>query len=143
MAFKFSKENKCIKCELVPYTKKNREKLELQLIKFRGTSVNNLEYVINNGIDGISRERQDIVIDEIRCKKEEFEKLVQEERYSATMIGYMEEEKDLITIAEIHLGNVDIRVDAQNIDETPGYVTINLAHMTLYPYGIYDFKMLE
>ena len=73
MAFKFSKENKCIKCELVPYTKKNREKLELQLIKFRGTSVNNLEYVINNGIDGISRERQDIVIDEIRCKKEEFE----------------------------------------------------------------------
>ena len=150
--FKFSKRNRqCAGCKLTPFLNENDKSLEIQFIKVSNHSIKNLEYVLNHGIDSKFKENQELDIDELVFKKEDYEKFVQRKRYSVKMLGFTddaekdEDEKDVkvVKVVEIKLGSVAITFDELNVKPNAEYVIVDSAHMILYPFGEYKHEKIE
>lgn len=147
--FKFSKRDcQCAGCKLTPLSNENSESLEIQFIKISNHSIKTLEYVLNHGTDSKFKENQELDIDELVFKKEDYEKFVQRKRYSVKMLGFTDDaEKDKdekeIKAVEIKLGNVDITFNELNVKPNSEYVIVGPAHMILYPLGEYKHKNIE
>lgn len=138
MKFNLGKENKCIKCILEPLS--GGESIEIKRLQFRKKSVDNIADIMQNGI---KRENQELVLDAIECKKDEFEKLETRKRYKATFLSLADMGNDVVGLIEIILGNIDICYDVRNVNYSSENVNISLANVVAYPYGEYSYRVIE
>lgn len=91
---------------------------------------------------GVRRENQNLVVDSIVCKKEEFNKLA-DKRYKAKFIGLADIGNDILTAIEFVLTNIGISYDVCNVRYDSDEVYIDLANLTVYPFGTNYFKEIE
>lgn len=78
-----------------------------------------------------NQKNQVLIIDEIYCKKEEFNKLGTK-RYKVSFIVSNVVNGNSIVPARIELGNVGLEIDFADVEDETDYVLVKYAKMTVY-----------
>lgn len=131
------RKGECTDCKLE--TLSGDEAINLEYLKFRGCSVTNVADILKNGV---KRSNQDLVVDSIICKKEEFRKL-KDKRYKAKFVGLMDIGNNTLVAIEFTLGNIDISFNYKHVKSESDTMYISLANVTVYPNNSNSFKVLE
>lgn len=137
MEFNLGRKNECVECKLESLS--GNEVVEIENIQFRKSSVEKIADIMRHGV---RRENQNLVVDSIVCKKEEFNKLA-DKRYKAKFIGLADIGNDILTAIEFVLANIGISYDVCNVRYDSDEVYIDLANLTVYPFGTNYFKEIE
>lgn len=137
MFFNLGKENDCTDCKLESLA--GCDDVEIEYIQFRKSSVVKMSDIMQRGVQ---RDNQDLIIDCIRMKRSEYDKLT-EKRYKASFIGLADIGNNYVSAIEVILGNIDIWFKFRDVEIVDDYVHISLAHITVYPMGICSYKELD
>lgn len=133
MTFILGKDNLCIRCKLEPLS--GGEAINVERFQFTNISARMLADIMEKGVN---KSNQNLSLDFIGCNKSDYEKL-KNKRYKATFTAFIDKGYNILAIAEIILGNIEISFDMQNI-EFDDIVTINFANITAYPDNNYSFR---
>lgn len=137
MEFNLGRKNECVECVLEPLS--GDGSVEIDYIQFRKSSVSQIADIMERGV---RRENQDLVVDCVMCKKDEFKK-ISGKRYKAKFVGIADIGNHTVTAIEFVLANIEIEYDMRNIRCDSDDVYIDFAKITVYPHGTNYFKEIE
>lgn len=137
MDFRFSDGAECMDVKLEQIS--GELVIDIEQLTFRKSSAKNIEDILKNGI---SKNNQELVIDEICLSRDNYKKLL-DTRYKASFITLIDVGNNVVSAAKVILGNVDLRYNNSHVKAYGDDIEIKLANMMAYPHGEYSFIELE
>lgn len=137
MGFNLGRKNECVDCKLKSLS--GFEDICIEYMKFRKSSVIKISDIMKNGVQ---RDNQDLVADNITLKRTEYDKLT-DKRYKAICVGLADVGDNTVSAIEFVLANIDILFNFKDVEFKDEYAYINLAHITAYPMGVNYFRELD
>lgn len=120
--------------------KKSKEEIVLRRLEIRKFSMPNLDEILNNKE---LENKQELVIDNIMCTKEDFRKLTDDKRYEATVDCILNNGNNVLQSMTFTLGSVGIIYDMRNVEYEGDYVIIKVAQFIIYPYATNSYKISQ
>ena len=137
MDFNMGRKNECVSCKLESLSGGNN--IELDYLIFRKSSADKVADIMLNGV---KRENQDLVLDSLVCKKDEFKKLTKN-NYKALFTTLSDIDNNKVAAVDFELGCIAFSYDTRNIRYSDNDVIIDLVSITVFPYGSCSYKTIE
>ena len=138
MKFKLAKDHGCLNCRLEALSK--GDNVLIKYLEFSKETATKIEDIMQTHV---KRENQELLIKQIDCSRDEFEKLQKDRRYKMKCIGLVEDEPEIVAAAEMSFGNIEIFFETQDVEYSSAEVLIKNVKIMVYPCGDYGFEILD
>ena len=137
MEFIFDNEHPVVEIKLEQLDGKATVLVERMM--FKSPTSKYVENALKNG--KVVHNEQDVIVDEIRIKKKEYNKFQENIRYSMSGIGLTQHEKEVYGY-KIFLGNVSFHLSNRPCEQGDEIVFEDVS-MTMWPYKEYYSKKID